>query len=73
MSVVITVPALEVLTISNFPSEVLTSQVHPEPKFVTALVEKASLKSEKLQKLLFISSAISHFASPQAFGAKQFQ
>jgi hypothetical protein len=72
-SVVITVEALEVFTISNFPSGVLTNQVQPEPKLVAAFVENFSLNVSKSQKSLLINSETSPFGSQPALGAIQFQ
>jgi hypothetical protein len=62
-----------VLTISSLPSGVFTSQVQPEPKFVSAEVVNFSLKSSKLQKSLIIKSETFQFASHHALADKQFQ
>jgi hypothetical protein len=72
-SVVITVSALEVFTILTLPSGVLTSQVHPEPKFQIALLEKVSLKVSKSQNSISINLEISPFAFHHIFFPIQFQ
>jgi len=61
------------LYISSFKSEFKTSQVQPEPKFQIQLAVNFSLKVSKLQKSRIIISHISPFATPHAFGDKQFQ
>jgi hypothetical protein len=73
IALVITVSALEVLTIFKFHFWVFTSQVHHDPKLVAALSEKSFLNFSKLQKSLSINFAIFQLGFHQALGHIQFQ
>jgi hypothetical protein len=67
------VAALEVFTISNFPSGVLTNQVHPEPKLLIQEFVNSSTNDSNDPKLSSIADNISPLGFPPAFGANPFQ